>query len=417
MSVHDLYEKRKSFFMTPPAALRGAILASLLVGVAVLGYGFFTGEGKRVWGAFLFNLFFFFAIALGGMALSAIQDVIGAKWARSIRRVQEGFGAFVPVGGLLILLFIAAVSFDLGDAGKVYTWIADPSVLNAFPGKINYLQPNWLYIRVTVIVLAIVALTFWQLGQSLKRDQALVDGDQERAAALGQESKVKLRFWSAPVLIVYGVGFSFLCFDLTMSLMPQWFSTLWGGWQFAIMMQTLMASMLIVMFAFKSSAIAPFLKRHHFHDVGKLMHGFTVFFAYLTYAHILTYWYGNVPEETEYFLHRLHQPWLGFVIAVPILGFVIPLYSLVFKAAKWTAKVTIPLAVMILVAQWFSYLIVVMPQVVEAKDWTFPLIEVGMFFGMFGLFASSFVWFAKRYPMVPIADPLFVEALAEEDHH
>lgn len=49
MSVHDLYEKRKSFFMTPPAALRGAILASLLVGVAVLGYGFFAGEGKRVW--------------------------------------------------------------------------------------------------------------------------------------------------------------------------------------------------------------------------------------------------------------------------------------------------------------------------------------------------------------------------------
>jgi hypothetical protein len=196
--------------------------------------------------------------------------------------------------------------------------------------------------------------------------------------------------------------------------MPQWFSTLWGGWQFAIMMQTLMAAMLIVMFILKKTNVGDYLQRKNFHDVGKLMHGFTIFFAYLTYAHILTYWYGNVPEETEYFIHRMHQPWLGFVLVIPILGFVIPLYSLVFKAAKWTAKVTIPLALMILLAQWFTYLVVVMPQVVEADSWSFPVIEIGMFLGMLGLFASSFFWFSKRYPMLPLADPLFREALSED---
>ena len=33
-------------------------------------------------------------------ALNAITDVIGATWNRPIRRIQEGFGAFVPVASV-----------------------------------------------------------------------------------------------------------------------------------------------------------------------------------------------------------------------------------------------------------------------------------------------------------------------------
>jgi hypothetical protein len=146
------------------------------------------------------------------------------------------------------------------------------------------------------------------------------------------------------------------------------------------------------------------------------MHGFTIFFAYLTYAHILTYWYGNVPEETEYFLHRLHEPWLTYLFVVPILGFVIPLYALVFKAAKWTGAAAIPLSGLILLAQWFTYLLIVMPQVIDGSELGFPAIEIGLFLGMFGLFASTFIWFSKRFPMLPLADPLFAKSLAS-DHH
>jgi hypothetical protein len=35
---------------------------------------------------------------------------------------------------------------------------------------------------------------------------------------------------------------------------------------------------------------------------------------------------------------------------------------------------------------------------------------------MFGLFVSTFLWFAKRYPMLPVADPLLAEALHDEHH-
>jgi hypothetical protein len=416
MNVNDLYEQRSSYFLQAPPALRGSILGALIIGLITLIYGFAMGFQQRVWGAFLFNLFFFFCLGLGGMAFSAMQDVIGALWARPIRRIQEGFGAFVPLGGLLFLIFLAAVAFDIGGAGKLYEWIENPEMLHHFPGKEQYLQPGWMYARMVIAIVAMVLLALWQFRQSLKRDQLFVAGKRQEAAEAGEESRYKLRFWSAPILVVYAIAFSFLCFDLTMSLAPTWFSTLWGGWQFAIMMQTLMAALLLVMFAVQNSGVGQVIKRQQFHDVGKLMHGFTIFFAYLTYAHILTYWYGNVPEETEYFLHRLHEPWLTYLFVVPILGFVIPLYALVFKAAKWTGAAAIPLSGLILLAQWFTYLLIVMPQVIDGSELGFPAIEIGLFLGMFGLFASTFIWFSKRFPMLPLADPLFAKSLAS-DHH
>lgn len=417
MNANQIYEQKNSFFLETPAVLKGAIGASLVLGLGALAYGFSDQASQvRTWGALLFNLFFFFCLGLGGLAFAAMQDVIGAHWGRPIRRIQEGFGAFVPVGIAIFVLFLIAVASDLFGAGNIYRWISNPDILHHFHGKDKYLVPKWFYIRVAIVLVSFLWVAMWQMKLGLKRDRLALEGRREEAEAFAVEVKEKMRFWSGPILVIYGVGFTFLGMDLMMSLSPLWFSTLWGGWQFAIMMQTLMASLLIVMFSLKSTKLGEVIKRQQFHDVGKLMHGFTIFFAYLTYAHVLTYWYGNVPEETEYFIHRLHGPWLGFVLAIPVMGFVIPLYTLIFKAAKWTASVAIPIASIILLAQWFSYLLMVQPEVVTKAESWFPGIEMGIFFGMFGLFALTFSVFAKKNPMLPIADPLLAKAL-DAGHH
>jgi hypothetical protein len=275
-----------------------------------------------------------------------------------------------------------------------------------------------MYARVAVLLLVFTYLVVWQLRLSTGRDQLWVDGKDAEAHEKGEEVRVKTRFWSAPILIIFGIGFTFFVFDVTMSLAPLWFSTLWGGWHFAVMMQTLMASLLITMFIVKNTTfLGNYIKRQQFHDVGKLMHGFTAFFAYLTFAHVLTYWYGNMPEETLYFIKRIKGPWLFFVSIVPILAFVVPLYGLIFKASKWTSFVAIPLASLILFAQWCGYFVVVMPEVTDgSKLLPFPWVEVGLFVGMAGAFVSTFLLFAKRHPMLAVADPLLAQAL-EDGHH
>ncbi len=411
MHTPDLFQRRGDFFLSVSPQVRGAVVLSMVLGLVGVGVGAAMFDPVRVWGAVLMNVFFFFSIALGGLAFGAMQDVISAVWGRPIRRLHESFGAFLPVAAITFAIFLLCVLLEIGSAHKVYRWIANPGLVAGFYGKEFWLQKQFMVVRDLAAIIVLCALAFWQMRQLLARDQAFVAGDQGQAAVLAKSVRARLQYWSAPLLIVYALIFSLLAFDLMMTLSPLWFSTLFAGWMFAIMMQTLCATLLIMMFALRHSSIGSVMQQQQFHDVGKLMHGFTIFFAYLTYAHVLTYWYGNVPEETEYFLHRMHAPWIYLVLGAPIFSFVIPFFSLIFKVSKWTAAITIPICVSILAAQWVAILLVVMPEVVDAAKWHFPVVELGTFFLFLGLFLASIMWFGKRYPMVPVADPLLIEAL------
>jgi hypothetical protein len=413
---HDLYEQRQSFYLNASAQTRGAVALLVLIGLVTLGLGFSQGLQTRVWGALLFNTFFFFALALGGSAFSAMQDLIGAKWGRPIMRLHESFTSFVPVAAVLFLVLLASIKFDVAGAGNLYSWIANPDSIHHFVGKRTWLVENFWLIRDIVAIVILSGLVSWQIGLKTSRDRMFVAGNKAEAEKFGIQVRDKLRYWSAPILVVYSLCFTLLAFDFLMALAPTWFSTLWGGWLFAVMMQTLMATLMLTMWALKGTAIGQYIQRQQFHDVGKLMHGFTIFFAYLTYAHVLTYWYGNMPEETEYFIHRLHAPWKYIVFIAPLVSFVIPLYSLIPKASKWTKMIICPIAVGILVAQWFTYLLVVMPEVVKGDKFGIPHIELGVFFGIFGLFLGSVFAFGRRNPMVAVADPLLHASLSEGNH-
>ncbi|MBC7661328.1 MAG: hypothetical protein H7249_16660 [Chitinophagaceae bacterium] len=413
-SHHDTVDlnllDKKSFYIQAPK-LQAAAAILFVLGLVALGAGFAFHEGARVWGSVIFNTFFFFCLGLGGMILSTCTDVISATWHRPIRRIQEAFGAFVPVASVIFLILIVCVAMNIGDAGSVYKWIKDPELVAEMWGKRSWLVPNFFYGRVVLYLLILSGIVCYQLSQTIKRDRLWMDGKKDEWETFSDEHRVKTRFWSGPTLAIFGVVFTFFAFDVTMSLAPKWLSTLWGGWSFAVMMQTLMAATLIAMFALRETVVGSYFKRLQFHDIGKLMHGFTVFFAYLTYAHVLTYWYGNMPEETEYFMERLHSPWVWGIYAVLFLGFIIPLYSLIPARAKWTAGWTLPIAGIILLAQWITNLILVMPEVIKPDQMKIPYVEVGGFFMVFGLFITTFLIFAKKVPMLPVGDPLLMDAL------
>jgi hypothetical protein len=331
-------------------------------------------------------------------------------------RLHESFASFLPVAAILLVVYFVCIKFNVGDAGSVYQWVKDPSLLDHFWGKKTWLKLDFMIWRDLFAMVLILGVAYWQLGLKLRRDRAMLGKDEKSALNQGVEAQQRLRYWSGPALLVYALAFSLLVFDLTMSLPKTFYSTLWGGWSFAIMMQTLMASLLIFMYGLKQTAIGQVYGKSQFHDVGKLMHGFTIFWAYLTYAHVLTYWYGNMPEFSEYYLARLESPWISFVIATPILCFVVPLFALIPKASKWTPGLTLPICGSILFAQWMTYLIVVAPETSGSMSSGLPWLEAGVFFGMLGLFLSAVLWFGKRFPMVSIGDPLLKEALSGGHH-
>ena len=411
MNLNDIYEQRNRLYLQMNNVTRGGIVTGICIGVVCFILGMVFKEETRTWGSFLFNLMLFFSLSLGGIAFGNMQDVIGATWGRPIKRLHESFGSFLIWATGFFFIFFICIKFGILGADRVYSWIHDPHIVSHFPGKNVWLTPDRMLIRDVLSLLCILGLSTWHFKLTLGPDLALVQGNKAEAHRLGLTSKEKLRYWSAPVMILYALCFSCICFDLTMSLAPTWFSTLWGGWSFAIMMHILTASTLIFMFALKDTPIGAFFQRQQFHDVGKLMHGFTVFFAYLTYAHVLTYWYTNIPEETSYFITRLKAPWIYFLLVSPVLSFIIPFFALIPKISKWSGNLTLPICAVVLLSQWITYLVIVMPEVADAAAWRFPWLEMGLFCGFLSLFLAVVFRFGSKVPMISIADPLLLAAL------
>ena len=94
--------------------------------------------------------------------------------------------------------------------------------------------------------------------------------------------------------------------------------------------------------------------------------------------------------------------------------FFIPFIGLIPKISKWTPIITIPICIVVLSAQWVTFLWFVIPELVGAGEWGFPWLELGTFFGFLGAFLYSFYLFASKNPMLSIADPLLP---ASYNHH
>ena len=47
----------------------------------------------------------------------------------------------------------------------------------------------------------------------------------------------------------------------------------------------------------------------HYHDIGKLLFAFMVFWTYVNFSQYFLIWYANLPEETLWYQHRAHGSW------------------------------------------------------------------------------------------------------------
>src|SRR5690606_25039525 len=95
------------------------------------------------------------------------------------------------------------------------------------------------------------------------------------------------------------------------------------------------------------SLLAPFLRLvqsnglmketvtvEHYHDIGKDMFGFTVFWAYVAFSQFMLIWYGNIPEETIWYMRRFEGGWLNASYFLLIGHFIVPFFILIHRSVK-----------------------------------------------------------------------------------
>jgi hypothetical protein len=390
--------------------------------LAVLGLGLFVAlavgdDPGRAWRTFHVNFLFFTGVAMGAIIFSAVHRIVKAAWAGSIIRFAEAGVAFLPVSFLCFLVLF------LGRH-HLFPWIEHPT-----PARGMWLTTSFVFWRdfVALLVLFGVAITF--VYHSMKPDLAALKGEvtgwrrrlYERLAgdytgAGDQLERLERRMtYLAPWLcFVYAYLFTLIAFDLIMSLAPYWVSTLFGAFFFMGAFLTGLTMLGLMMVYWRGRlGMQDLIGRQQFHDLGKLVFGFSVFWAYLMYSQLIVIWYGNIREETSFVFYRLWADWQPLAILVGLMVFVIPFWGLIWVKAKVTPAIFTIFVAVSITGVWFERYLLVQPSLTEHGP-AFGLPELGITAGFLGLFLVSYGAFARTFPMV---SPRMVQRAEAVTHH
>lgn len=398
----------------PSPGLRSLSMLLIVVGVVTVGVGLITAPIGIFWAAFYTNLLFFMSVSCGSAILTAIFQVVRAKWAPPIRRIAEAGVSFFP------WIYIGFLLTYFGKE-ELFFWAREPK-----PGVEWYMQPNFVYMRFAAL-LGLLFLILWRFVRlSLRGDVGLI---RERAKDVDRwfnisydglvanwegsskelvEIQRTLSIRAPLVIMAYAVIMSLFAFEMVMAMNEAWVSNMYGGYFFVTSIYVGFATVIITAcgFANRHPIYRGLLTTDKLWDIGKLTFAFCMFWGYLFFAQFLVQWYGNLPEETQWLIIRTREmPWKAVGWMTFGMCFVIPFITLLSRDVKRTPRAVVTVCMIIFAGIWLDRYLTVMPEV-SPKSVPFGGLEVGMFLGFLGAYLLSVQNFVSRYPFISVSSPL-----------
>ncbi|QOJ15679.1 MAG: quinol:cytochrome C oxidoreductase [Planctomycetia bacterium] len=402
----DIFSETRRFERTCPSALIAAV-----IGVAALAAGFVMKPGgadlRQFMNSYLLAYLFVLSISLGCLFFVLIQHVVAAGWSVVVRRLAEQIAGAMP---LMALLVIPIVVFRT----ELYPWLNPTDEMkHLVEHKRPYLNDTFFIIRVAAYFAVWTLLSRGFLSASLRQD---ANGD----AAIS----TRLRTLAAPSLILYGVTVSFAAVDFMKALSPMWFSTIFGVYWFAgCALSGFGFLALVAMWVQGSGKLTRAITKEHYHDLGKLMFAFVVFWTYIAFSQYMLIWYANIPEETRWYLVRQSGDWWQVSLALLLGHFCIPFVLFISRHPKRSKATLFIFAVWVLLMHWLDLFYLTRPP--EAPEGLLAgtgggiplhLLDALCIVGVGGLFWAWVASALARHSLVPERDPWLKESLAFENY-
>jgi len=365
---------------------RNALIIGI-IGIAGCVVGFFVDRG-HFFHSYLTAYAFWLTIGLGGLFFTMLHHLTNATWSIVLRRISENVMMTLPLLAILFIPIIAGI-------GELYHWshhdvIANSPVLQA---KSSYLNTGFFIIR------AVLYLGIWLfLARGLYRTSLAQDKEHT-------ESQLpRLKKLSAPGMLLFAFTVTFAAFDWLMSLNAHWYSTAFGVYIFSGSLLSALAFItLVTIFLRERGYLSNLITLEHYHDLGKLLFAFTVFWGYIAFAQYFLIWYANIPEETIWY--RVRWDNYRFLSLLIVFGhFVIPFVALISRGAKRNLTVMKIMAIWLLLMHWADLYWVVMPNH-PGHALQSVWIDIAAVLGIGGL---ALWFFARRMtstPLIPVNDP------------
>jgi hypothetical protein len=220
---------------------------------------------------------------------------------------------------------------------------------------------------------------------------------------------------STAALILFAFTVTFFAFDYLMSLTPHWYSTIFGVYFFAGCVLGFFALVTVIAFLVqRAGALRRTITTEHYHDMGKLVFAFTVFWAYIGFSQYMLMWYANLPEETSWYAARQAGSWTAMSLMLLFGHFLVPFLALMSRSVKRRKPLMVAGAAWMLVMQWVDVYWMVMP---GKSAGTVPLspMDLAVFLGVGGLFFAAAVRRLSAHALLPVKDPRLSESLGYEN--
>ena len=360
---------------------------------------------KQFFHSWLVAVVFFLCIGLGCLFFVLIHHATKAGWGVVVRRLAENLACTVPV---LAVLFIPVVALGMYD---LFHWTHADAVAHdrLLQVKEPWLNETGFWVRTAIYFVVWSGLALYFRNASRRQDDS---GDEALSHRMARFSPV--------AVVLFAVTLTFAGFDWLMSLEPHWYSTMFGVYFFAGTVVSAFAALTVLTLAFERSGhFRGVITGEHFHDLGKLLFAFTVFWAYIAFSQFFLIWYANIPEETNWFLSRLHgtadnpAAWRPATMLLAIGHFAVPFFFLMPRTIKRNRALLLIGALWMLAMHLWDVFWLIMPNL--HREMTFSLLDATSLLGVGGLFLATAGWLLSRGSLVPSRDPRLVESLAFEN--
>lgn len=377
--------------------LQYTTFAMMGVGLAVIAYSF-AADPARAWANLLLNNYLFLSIAIGASFFIAIQYISQSGWAVMFKRVPEALMAFIPYAAVIMLLLFFGMH-------SLYHWTHEDALATdpLIQHKAPFLNVPFFFIRMIFFFISWIIMTRLIRKASLNEDKLG-----------GRTFFEKNELYSKIYIFILAITFSFATFDWIMSIDVHWFSTIFALKNFVAAFLHGSATVVLIVIILHLKGHYKELNKSHLLDFSRYIFMLCIIWGYFAFSQFMLIWYGNIPEETEYFAFRWHH---GFKIIFYVNFFInwfVPFVLLLPQVLNKNIKVVQGVAVLLIVGQYLDLYEQIIPGILHNPIFGIP--EIGFFIGFAGLFVYIFARALSSVPLIPKNHPYLDESLQHHLH-